>query len=384
VTILQNPKTRIRNMPIRGNLALEETTIAETLRGAGYQTFFAGKWHLGDTGHLPTDQGFDINIGGMHRGSPPGGYYAPYKNPQLKSKNDGEYLTQRLTDESVRFMQSRDVERPFLMYLSYYNVHTPITAYKKRIQEYRDRAQAMFKTSTPIAPEKGGGNDAAQSRMRQDDPRYGSMVAAVDDSVGQLMRCLEDLGIQDNTVVCFFSDNGGLCTLGKNRKGPTCNLPLRSGKGWLYEGGIREPFIIRAPGVTTAGTQCNTPVQSVDFYPTLLQLAGLPLQPRLHADGRSLVSLLRGKSDPDASTRALYWHYPHYHGSQWCPGAAIRDGDWKLIRFYETDIDELYNLRTDPGEQQNVAEANPAIRDALIEKLKGWQKEIGARMPPRL
>ena len=196
-----------------------------------------------DKGHWPEDQGFDVNIGGHHRGSPPGGYYAPWKNPALTARKSGEYLTERLTDESIKFLEERDKDKPFLIYLSYYNIHTPIQPYKKRIAHYEAKAEKMFKGPTPTQQEHEG-----LSRMRQDNPALASMVAAVDDSVGKLLGKLEELKMVDNTVVVFFSDNGGLSTLGRGRSGPGCNLPLRASKGWLYEGGVREPTIIRAPG----------------------------------------------------------------------------------------------------------------------------------------
>ncbi|MFW6114425.1 MAG: sulfatase, partial [bacterium] len=313
-------------------LALSQVTIAEALKESGYQTFFAGKWHLGSEGYLPTDQGFDINIGGHHRGSPPGGYYAPWNNPYLEAKEPGEYLTERLTEESISFMQKRDRSQPFFLYLSYYNVHTPIQPYKKRIDTFQEKAEGLEPQSVPPGEEHEG-----LSRMRQDNPAYASMVAAVDDSVGAILESLNELGIDDNTVVFFFSDNGGLCT--KRRPGPTCNLPLRAGKGWLYEGGIREPMIVRAPDVTRPGSVCDAPVVSMDFFPTILELAGKESRPELHADGTSLVPLLRGQKANEP--RKLVWHYPHYHGSTWAPGAAIRHGKWKLIEFYEYDEVEL-------------------------------------------
>ncbi|PQO42679.1 DUF4976 domain-containing protein [Blastopirellula marina] len=356
----------------RDDLALEEVTFAEVLKGAGYQTFFAGKWHLGDEGHYPTDQGFDSNIGGNHAGSPPGGYYAPWKNPTLTAKKDGEYLTERLTEESIHFLDTRDQAKPFLLYLSYYNVHAPITPYEKRVDHFRDKAEATIKGKTPTIVEHDG-----ISRARQDDPAYASMIAAVDQSVGDVLAKLDELKLADNTVVCFFSDNGGLCTL--KRPGPTSNLPLRSGKGWLYEGGVRSPMIVRAPGVTKAGLVSEVPVVSTDFFPTILELAGLPLQPKLHADGQSLVALLDGEGEQPQ--RALYWHYPHYHGSTWTPGASIRDGDWKLIEFYEFDQVELYNLASDPGEQHDLSKSQPEKTAQLREKLRAWQKEMNAKMP---
>ena len=355
----------------RHSLPLEEVTLAEALKQHGYQTFFAGKWHLGNEGEWPTDQGFDINIGGHHKGSPPGGYYAPWTNPTLKAKRKGEYLTERLTEESAKFLESRDKAKPFLLYLSYYNIHTPIQPYKKRIDHYKSKAEKSFTGPTPFEVEHDG-----KTRTRQDNPALASMVAAVDDSVGALLDKLEELMLDDNTVVIFFSDNGGLSTLG--RIGPGCNLPLRAGKGWLYEGGIREPTLIRAPGVTQPGSVSNKPMISMDFFPTMLDLAGLPLQPKLHVDGRSLLSQLKGN---DSGQRTLHWHYPHYHGSSWKPGASIRDGDWKLIEFYHYKNFELYNLAKDPGERTNLAKRNPSKAAELRAKLSAWQKQMKAKMP---
>jgi len=368
----RHPNPKFELVEDRDDLALEEVTIAEALRDNGYQTFFAGKWHLGDEGNWPTDQGFEFNVGGNSKGSPPGGYYAPWKNPTLEAKADGEYLTERLTAESVKFLRERDDKKPFLLYLSYYNVHTPITPYKKRVDHFRQKAGDDFNTPTPVIEE----HDAV-SRARQDNAEYASMVAAVDQSVGQILKNLELLDLDDNTTVIFFSDNGGLCT--SRRTGPTCNLPLRSGKGWLYEGGVREPTIIHAPGVTSYGSVCHTPVVSMDFFPTILELAQLPLQPEVHADGKSLMPLLMGESGK--FDRDLYWHYPHYHGSTWTPGASIRRGDWKLIEFYHEDKSELYNLAKDQGEQNELSDQHPEKVKELQAALKGWQKQMNAKMP---
>lgn len=363
---------KFKHVNDRDNLALKEVTIAEALKEHDYQTFFAGKWHLGDKGHWPTDQGFDINIGGNSKGSPPGGYYAPWKNPTLKSKKPDEYVTERLTEESIKFLENRKKNDPFLLYLSYYNVHTPITPYKKRIDHFTAKAKRLFKDKTPTVKEHEG-----ISRMRQDNPQLASMIAAMDDSVGAVLNKLDELKLTDNTVVIFFSDNGGLSTL--KRMGPTSNLPLRSGKGWLYEGGVREPMIVRAPGITKPGSTCDTPVVSMDFFPTMLELAGLPAKPYLHADGVSLVPLLKGSGIN--TTRTLYWHYPHYHGSTWSPGASIREGDWKLIEFYHWDKVELYNLKRDLGEQNDLSLQHPGIKQKLLAKLHAWQKSMKAKMP---
>lgn len=366
-----NNRNKLLHPEDRNNLAHEEVTIAEELKSHGYQTFFAGKWHLGNEGHWPNNQGFDVNIGGHHKGSPPGGYYAPWTNPALKSKKPGEYLTERLTEESVKFMEDRDKEKPFLLYLSYYNIHTPIEAYKKRIAHYSEKAKKTFEGNSPTRPEHEGA-----TRMRQDNAALASMVAAVDDSVGALLGKLDELKIANDTVVIFFSDNGGLSTL--RGPGPGCNLPLRAGKGWLYEGGVREPTIVRAPGVTKPGSVSDEPVVSMDFFPTMLELADLPQRPKLHADGRSIVPELKGGA---GESRPLFWHYPHYHGSTWKPGSSIRDGDWKLIAFYHYDTVELYNLAKDPSEKKDLSKANPSKAKELQDKLLAWQKRMKAKMP---
>ena len=368
----RNENARFEHVEDRDELPLEEVTIAEALKQNGYQTFFAGKWHLGGPGFWPTDQGFDFNIGGNDKGSPPGGYYAPWTNPTLQARQDGEYLTERLTEESLHFLERRRKERPFLLYLSYYNVHTPITPYEKRIDHFQEKAAASFASPTPYIEEHEG-----LSRARQDNAEYGSMIAAVDISVGAILAKLDELQLAENTVVFFFSDNGGLCTT--KQGGPTCNLPLRSGKGWLYEGGVREPMIVRAPGVTAAGSVCDHPVVSMDFFPTMLELAGLPAMPERHPDGLSFVQLLRGERP--AASRTFYWHYPHYHGSTWTPGASIRDGDWKLIEFYHWDDVELYDLKADPGEQSDLSASQPERTAQLREKLRSWQQQLGAKMP---
>jgi arylsulfatase A-like enzyme len=352
-------------------LALSEVTLAEVLREAGYETFFAGKWHLGGEGHLPTDQGFDFNVGGFHVGSPPGGYYAPWKNPYLEARRDGEYLTERLTEESVGFLRGRRRDKPFLLYLSYYNVHTPIQAYERRVEHFREKAAGMGQRPEPRLEHEG------VSRVRQDNAEYASMVSAVDDSVGRLLGVLREQGLEESTVVIFFSDNGGLCTLA--REGPTSNQPLRAGKGWLYEGGIREPMIMRVPWLERGAGVCDVPVVSMDFFPTVLELAGLGLRPDLHRDGESMVGLLRGEGG--AVDRELVWHYPHYHGSTWGPGAAIREGRWKLLELYEYDEVELYDLDLDPGELHDLSGKEVERTAGLRGRLRRWQERMEARMP---
>ena len=356
----------------RNELPLSEVTVAEYLRDAGYQTFFAGKWHLGGEGFLPTDQGFEVNHGGGHWGQPPGGYFAPWKNSYLKENHDGEYLTERLTEESVSFLTHRDATRPFLLFLSHYDVHTPIHKNEKHFAHFEEKRNSLGADAEPITERRG------ISRAQQSNSQYASMVSAIDDSVGQLTDAIRDLGLEDSTTIIFTSDNGGLCTLRK--EGPTCNLPLRSGKGWLYEGGIRVPLIVRLPGTTTAGAICEQPVMSTDLMPTILDLASISRTADIMLDGQSILpELSRQKSQ---ATRPLVWHYPHYHGSEWTPGAAIREGDWKLIEFYEFADAELYNLAKDPGERHNLAAVESAQFNKLRQALTNWQTAMHASMPP--
>ena len=377
----QNRTGRFGHVEDRDELALEEVTLAELLKEHGYRTFFAGKWHLGGLGFYPTEQGFDVNLGGNHKGSPPGGYYAPWKNPTLEARADGEYLTDRLAAETADYVTRVAADPaggPFFASLCFYSVHTPITADRTTVDHFREKGDRLFDSPTPTLPEAGGGN-AAVTRGRQDDPAYASMVAAVDRGVGTVLDALAATRATENTVVIFTSDNGGLSTLPRRRRvGPTCNSPLRAGKGWLYEGGVRVPLIVAGPGVR-AGVVDDAPAISTDLAPTALALCGLPARPDLHADGVSLAPILTGAGDLEP--RDLVWHYPHYHGSGWTPGAAVRRGDWKLIEFYETDTAELYDLANDPGESRDLSATNPALRDELRAALRDWQEEMGAAMP---
>jgi arylsulfatase A-like enzyme len=346
-----------KNRPLLGpqdgtELALEEITLADKLKEAGYQTFFAGKWHLGDEGFYPEDQGFDINIGGHDKGSPPGGYYSPYQNPKLTDGPAGEYLTDRLTDESIRFLE-QNRENPFLLFLSYYTVHTPIQAAKKHIEKYELKRETLGLDSIPHKKEGEG-----WTKLVQEDAAYASMVAAMDENVGRIMEALKRHGLNKNTWVIFTSDNGGLSTLYR-KNAPTNNGPLRAGKGWCYEGGIRVPLIIAGPGVVTPGGVSEQPAVSMDFYPTILTLAGIQHEKN---DGESLLPVLN--ENKELQRNELFWHYPHYHGSAWKPGSAIRKEDWKLVLHYEDDRAELFYLPEDPGEANDISENFP---EKLIE-----------------
>ncbi len=354
----------------RDNLAHSEVTLAEAFKEKGYQTFYAGKWHLGDEGHFPQDQGFDINKGGHHKGSPPGGYYAPFNNPQLEDKPDDHYLTDRLTDESIEFLDYRDTSKPFLLYLAFYTVHTPIQGADKYDAYFTDKAKTIKGFADPITEHEG------KTKSRQDGPKYAAMAKSMDDNIGRVLDALHAKGLDDNTIVIFTSDNGGLTT--KATQGPTSVLPLRAGKGWCYEGGIRVPLIIKAPGVSQAGLVSEVPAISMDYFPTMLELAGFDLQPDRHVDGISLVNAIKGKS---VERDTLYWHYPHYHGSTWKPGAAIRVGDWKAINFYHYEKAELYHIGSDIGETNDLARSHPEKLRDLLDRLAQIQEETLAKLP---
>ena len=360
-------------------LPLADVTIAEALKEAGYTTFFAGKWHMGGTAqYWPDKQGFDFNVGGNATGGPKGGYFSPYQNAQLPDGPKGESLTDRLTDESVKFLDAHK-DKPFLLYLSHYSVHTPLQAKEKVVAKYTAKAAKLPKKPTTRIE-----SPRAMTDLVQDNPVFAGMVESVDDSVGKIMKKLEALGIADRTAIIFMSDNGGLSTLLNSRmkggKGaPTCNLPLRAGKGWLYEGGIREPMIIKWPGVTKASSTCSTPVTSTDFYPTMLEMAGLAPKPAQHVDGVSMVPLLKGGTALER--KAIFWHYPHNHGSGSIPSAAVRAGDWKLIEWYGEKRVELFNLADDLSETKDLATSNPDKTRELHGMLKAWRKEVGAVIP---
>jgi arylsulfatase A-like enzyme len=371
-----DPKSRkLLGTTDNNELSLQEITLAEALKENGYKTFFAGKWHLGDEGFFPEDQGFDINIGGHQRGSPPGGYYVPYKNPRLSDGPEGEYLTDRLTDESIRFME-RNKDQPFLLYLSFYTVHTPIQANHEYVGYYREKINKLSIPGIPVLPEHEA--FTTQIQLNAD---YASMVHALDVNIGRLLNALEELGIDNKTVIIFTSDNGGLSTItGKNWIAPTSVKPLRAGKGWCYEGGIRVPLIIRTPGMNY-GSQSEEAVISMDFYPTILDLAGIDQRPDQHIDGISLSQILSGTHILERED--LFWHYPHYHSSGWTPGAAIRSGKWKLIEFYALMKVELYDLENDPGENTDLAEKYPEKVKELQEKLLLLQENTDAKFPSK-
>ena len=354
-------------IPNKTTLDTNVVTIAEALKPAGYRSACIGKWHLGNDPQLgPEGQGFDVNVGGYRAGHPKS-YFSPYHNPQLTDGPKGEYLTDRLTDEALRFIGDNK-NKPFFLYLPHYAVHTPIQAKKQRIEKYKTK----------------------QGSNGQNNPTYAAMIESVDEGIGRILSRLDELGLKENTLLIISSDNGGVGgyrELGINGKEITSNAPLRGGKGMLYEGGIRVPLIVRWPGIVKPGTRCKTPVISVDFYPTLLEIAGATTASGQILDGRSIVPLLKQASG--FNREAVFWHFPAYlqgRDGTWrtTPVGVVRKGDWKLLEFFEDGRLELYNLRDDISEKHNLAEQKPQIAEELHELLKNWRKSVGARVPTEL
>jgi arylsulfatase A-like enzyme len=360
-------------------MPLDEVTIAEALKAHNYATFFAGKWHLGPSEEFwPLKQGFDINMGGNARGGPYGGkrYFSPYGNQQLKDGPEGEHLPDRLARETASFIE-QNKEKPFFAYLAFYSVHIPLMGRPDLVEKYEARAKKLNLEDKDLFAEEEQnlpGEMTRRVRIVQNHAVYAAMVEAMDQAVGKVLDKLDEVGLAENTAVIFMSDNGGLST---SEGLPTSNLPLRAGKGWLYEGGIREPFLVRWPGVTKPGSVCDEPVISTDFAPTILDMAGVPALPKQHLDGVSLVSLLRGESAP--KREALYWHYPHYSNQGGFPGGAIRMGDWKLLERFEDGRVHLYNLKDDIGEKNDLAEKESERVAAMRQKLHAWYREVDAK-----
>lgn len=363
-------KTKLLPASYADRLPHDEVTLAEVLKEAGYSTFFAGKWHLGGENFYPTDQGFDINQGGLDRGGPYGGdkYFSPYGNANLEDGPKGEHLPDRLATETVKFIRENKDE-PFFAYLSFYSVHTPLISRDDLRQKYLEKKKELGDVG-----EIWGVEGERKVRLVQEHAVYAGMVEAMDLAVGKVLNALDELDLADNTIVVFMSDNGGLST---SEGHPTSNLPLRAGKGWLYEGGIREPMIVRVPDMTEAGTVCDSPVTSVDFFPTLLELASIDL-PKVELDGKSFVPLLQGKT---LDRGAMYWHYPHYGNQGGSPGGAIREGNWKLVEWYEDGKVELYDLENDLSEQFDLSQAHPIRAKEMRTKLDQWRQETKAKMP---
>lgn len=362
--------TKLLPAPYTDRLALDAPTLAKAMKGAGYATFFAGKWHLGPEGWWPENQGFDFNMGGIDRGGPYGGkkYFSPYGNPRLTDGPEGEHLTDRLASETAQFIEANR-DKPFFAYYSFYDVHTPLMAREDLRKKYEDKRERLG------LKEAWGREGERDVRLVQEHAIYAAMVEAMDLAVGKVLNKLDELGLREKTLVIFTSDNGGLST---SEGWPTSNLPLRGGKGWMYEGGIREPLIVRWPGVIEPGSVSETPVSSPDFFPTLLEAGGVEPTSGQVMDGLSLMPVFRGGQLAD---RALFWHYPHYGNQGGAPAAAVRRGDFKLIEWFEGDKVELFNVVIDPGEQSDLATEQAELAAGLRAELKLWQKEVGAKFP---
>lgn len=341
-------------------LPLEEETLAERLKTKGYATASIGKWHLGGEEFGPTKQGFDVNVAGTDKGSPPS-YFSPYKIATLKDGPKDEFLTDRLTDEAVKFID-QNKEKPFFIYMPHYAVHTPIMGKPEVVAKYQAKA----------------------AHQGHSNPVYAALVESVDDSVGKLRTKLQELNLTQNTIFIFTSDNGGLSNQVRPdgwTRGPTDNSPARLGKGSAFEGGIHIPLIVSWPALVKPGSTCDVPVISYDHVPTLLAATQTPLKEKQIVDGESMLPLL-GETDTLAR-EAIYWHYPHYHPGSARPYSAVREGDWKLILFHEDNHVELYNLKLDPGESDNRASFDPVKALQLREKLLTWLTTSDAQIPEK-
>ena len=341
-----------------------EYTLAEAFRDNGYTTAHIGKWHLGeDSIFWPGNQGFALNIGGWKKGAPNrreglyNGYFPPFGNPRLKDQPGDEYLTERLADEAVQFIEDSNPSKtgkPFFLNFWSYSVHTPLQAKQDKTRKYES---------------------LRDTTLSQHNATYAAMVEHMDDAVGRILQALKDNGVYENTIIIFTSDNGGL--VGRWKQKVTNNTPLRNGKGHMYEGGVRVPLIIRIPG--SPAETSNAPAISMDFYPTLMKLTGSKVPDRVSAsfEGKNLFG------DQGNKTRDLFWHYPHYHAEGATPYSAIRSGRWKLIYFYETGTSALYDLEADLSETTDLSQEQAEMKNILLKKLNDWKQEVNAQLPTK-
>jgi arylsulfatase A-like enzyme len=347
----ENPKLTVPNFT--KFLPHEEQTLAEVLHAAGYATASIGKWHLGGPEYYPERHGFDLNVAGTDAPQPRPGFFAPYDIATIEQGPPGEYITDRLGEEAVKFIRT-NAKRPFFLYLPHFAVHMPIQGKKKLVEKYQSRV-------------KDG--------MRHTNAAYAAMIDSMDQTVGRIRETLDEIGAADRTIIIFTSDNGG-------RIPTSSNAPLRAGKGSCYEGGVRVPLIVYWPGATPPGTECETPVITMDIYPTILEMTGTVGSTQAAGDGLSLAPLLR--QDGQLAQRGLFWHYPHYQHYQkegTTPYGAIRRGDWKLIEFYDDKPAELYNLREDISERHDIAATERDLAKSMQKELREWLRRVDAQMP---
>lgn len=371
---------KLMEVPYVDHLPLEEYTLPKALRDAGYHTWSVGKWHLGEKEYYPEHQGFEVNVGGCSWGHPHDGYFAPWGIENLPSDvPEGTFLTDYLTDRAVELIQNKD-DAPFFLYWSHYAVHTPIQAKPEDLARFEEKSRRM--KLDQVNPYVEGEHfpcwhkrkERVLRRLVQSDVPYAALIWNLDQNVGRLVQALKDCGEYENTIIVFTSDNGGLSTA---EGSPTCNAPLSEGKGWGYEGGVRVPLIVVGPGIA-AHRWCDSPTTTPDWYPTFLELAGLPPQPQQHQDGVSIAPLLRGETMEE---RPLFWHYPHYGNQGGQPMAAVRRGNYKLLKFFEDNHTELYDLSQDIAESFNLTSELPDLANELETLLDAWIQEVGGIVP---
>jgi len=376
-------------------LPLDTVTFGEVLQEAGYETGYIGKWHLGKEGGGPAQQGFATSIMAGASGAPPS-YFWPYEKRKgadggkgfeaYSGGAEGEYLVDRLTDEALQFIDDKK-DSPFLLVLAHYAVHTPIQAPQELSDKYRDKIRDKdIPEGGPKSDQDVAVDNTGEYKTVQNNPVYAAMVESVDANLGRIEARLEKLGLADNTVIILTSDHGGLSSRGidGNRELATSNLPYRHGKGWLYDGGIRVPMIVKWPGKVEAGTASAVQVTGTDHYPSLLAMAGLPLQPENHRDGRSYLPALQGK---DYVRDPMFFHSSLGRPTQTgdTRSSAVIHGDWKLIQWYSLEDEsiertELYNLRLDPREQDDRYAVEPEKARELEALLNGWKQSVNARL----
>ncbi|MBD3350941.1 MAG: sulfatase-like hydrolase/transferase [Candidatus Lokiarchaeota archaeon] len=364
----------------------EEYNLAKILSENGYRTYHVGKWHLGDEPYYPEHQGFDVNVAGCHWGNPYHGYFSPYNNPRLDDGLEGEYLTDRLTDEAIKLLENNG-DPPFFLYLPYYSVHTPIQAPDEDVLYFKEKAKRLgLDKINPYYREKidfyteNHQNEYINRRIIQSDPTYAGMIKRLDENVGRIIDTVKRLGKEKDTIIIFYSDNGGLSD---SDHPPTSNKPLRYGKSYVYEGGIREPLIIKWPNKIKANVETDIPITTPDIYPTILECCGIPLRPKQHIDGQSFYPILeRLENLENLQDRGpIYWHYPHYNGNGARPASVIIDGGWKLIEWLEDGHLALFNLKADVSEETNLINQKGDVAAKLLKQLNKWRNEVKAKIP---